>query len=202
MKILFATILCLLLLASCEKEADIIITAEQEAELTSLIQEFDQMSSAESEELRAKILDFYEVATVNNCDPGAFNIVTPEEILAYLNDIGIGSPREFHDWTVNVGMLIQDIIDQNEDCEEEVVINDLMAGQFANLSRATMACELPMFTGFANTSVKLAGTFGVYVAGSGFRIIDDSQLFLFGGAFNSFVRMQDLQDTCETAQPQ
>ena len=187
---------------SCTEDADFIITPEQEAELTILIQEFDEMSSSESPELRAKIVEFYQVATAANCIPGNFNIITPEEIQNYLVNIGIGSPRAFHDWTVNVGILLQEIIDQNEGYGEEVVLNNLMTNQFANLSRATSPCELPMFTNFANNAVKLAGTFGVYVSGSGFRTIDDSQLFLFGGAFNSFVRAQDLQETCATEQPQ
>ena len=202
MKILFYTFLSILILSSCGKDTELNITTEQEVELSRLFTQFDRMSSDESEAIREKLVDFYEVATVNNCEIGNFGIVTPEEVIEYLNEIGMGSPREFHDWTVNVGILLQELIDQNSDCEEDEVLSNFTAGQYANLSRVTSPCDQQSFINFSKSSLSIAGSFGVYIAGSGFRQINEGQLFAFGGAFNSFIRAQDLQDTCVSALPQ
>ncbi len=43
--------------------------------------------------------------------------------------------------------------------------------------------------------VKFGQTFGVVVQGSGFNEIQETQLFLFGGAFNTFIRTQELEQS-------
>ena len=49
---------------------------------------------------------------------------------------------------------------------------------------------------FNEKAYGLANTFGVFVQGSGFREIEENQLFLFGGAFNTFIRTQELERSC------
>jgi len=201
MKILFSTILSILLFVSCTEETTLELTQEQQADLEFFVQEFESMSAEESELLRAKLLDFYEVATVNNCDPGAFGIITTEEVDEYLRNLGFGSIRSMHDWTVDFGMKLQDVLDANDQWDDHELLTQLISDLYHDLSLSPSDCELDMFIEYSIKALDLAETFGVYIAGSGFRQVTNAQLFLFGGAFNTFVRIQDDQDTCITNRP-
>jgi len=158
------------------------------------------MSLLEAPELRVKLLDFYERATVNNCDPGNFGIVTPEEVNLYMTGIGFSTVRSFHDWTVDYGVVLRNIVKENDEWVDFDLIDAITAQAYTDITGSSAGCELGMFTEFNRRAYKLlANTFGVYVSGTGFRRINDNQLFLFGGAFNTFVRLQDLQEDCQGA---
>lgn len=182
-----------LFLFSCSEDGSIELTAEQEAEIIEFVQEFDQMSADEQAIIRAQLLDFYAVATVNNCEIGNFGILTPEELEEYARSLGHDSLRSFHDWSVEYGKVIREISKNNIGMEEIRLIDELISGQLIGSSNS---CVIEMHTTFAKKSLDLANSFGAFITGSGFRQIEEGQLLAFGGAFNTFVRMQDLKDTC------
>lgn len=194
------SILVILFLSSCAKEeSSIAMTEQQDQQLTSFMKEFEDKSKTESPELRSKLLDFYEVATVNACNPGDFGIITPDEVAAYARSIGHFDLRSFHDWTVDYGVAIRDILVKNKDWDEDALIRKLTTDKYDELYTTGSACEREMFAVFHKRAYVLGNTFGVYITGAnatGFRVVADSQLLTFDGAFNTFVRMQDVQEGC------
>jgi hypothetical protein len=197
MKNLFFASFITLLLFSCGKESSYIMSADQHASVTEFMLEFDKMSANESPVLRSKIEAFYQVATVNNCEVENFpDVVTPEEVNDYIANIGHTTIRSIHDWSVKYGNVIRGILKDNPNWNENELISDLISEQFAQLKGGVNTCELEMYTTYTQKSLDLANSFGVYIGGAGYRPITNEQLLTFGGAFNTFVRMQDLQDTC------
>lgn len=199
MRNLLFIFLTMLLLASCTKEEsniNISITAEQDQILKSFIQEFDAMSNIESETTRAKLIEFYEVATIVSCDPGDFDIIGLDEINDYVRTMGHPSVRAFHDWTVTYGNTIRAIAKENEERNQDQLIDQMITDRFHDLMSTENSCELSMYTEFSKKALNLANTYGIYVSGIGYHVIPDGQLFLFDGAFNSFVKMQEIQEDC------
>ncbi len=197
MKILLSLCLSLLLFASCSKEeAGLKITAEQDRSLESFVQELDAMSSVDSKGVLEKLIEFYEVATILSCDPGDFDIVEVDEINDYIRDMGLHSVRAFHEWTVQHGNTIRSVVKENENWDEDALVDLVITDQLQELRADVSDCEITAYTQFARKSLTIAKSFGVYVGGTGFRDIQEGQLYLFDGSFNSFVRMQESQKDC------
>ena len=199
MKNLFFASLMTLFLFSCG-ETELQLSADQSAVVTEFVVKFDEMSTNESAALRSKIEDFYAVATVNNCEVENFpDVVTPEDVSSYIADIGHTTIRSFHDWAVDNGLKMREIVKNNPDWDEDILINQLITDEYTKLKGAGNACELETYTSYARKSLRLANSFGLYIGGTGYRTLTNADLLTFGGAFNTFVRMQDLQDNCAGA---
>lgn len=197
MKNLFFALFAVLFMASCANEPAIQVTEEQENAFQSFMVQLDDMSRGESPSIRAKLLDFYEVATANNCDPGAFDIITPEDVLEYVQDLGFDDVRTMHDWTVDYGLSLRAIAKANPDWDQFDVADYVTRDVYFSLDGERTECEFKIFKSFNRRALEKANTYGVYVTGWGYREISDAELYLFGGAFNTFVRMQDFQEACD-----
>ena len=196
MKILITAFTVLLLLASCTSEDSLMVSEDNQKQLNDNMVQFDAISEVDNEEIRVKLIDFYELATVNNCDPGNFGIVTPTEAIEYVNSIGFATVRAFHNWTVDYGTTIRDIVLDNPDMNDFEVVDQVTLNAYSSTGSP---CGLDMALSFNKRAYRLANTYGVYVQGSGFRQVSENDLFLFGGAFNTFVQTQELQQNCDSS---
>lgn len=195
MKTLFTLCVALLLMASCSSDETLVISEDNQQQLSDNMVQFATLSSQDNEETRTKLTDFYELATVNNCDPGNFGVVTPTEAIEYMTDLGFASVQAFHNWTVDYGTTLRNITLENPDIDGFEVVEQVTIGTYNTINAGGASCGLQMAKVFNERAYRLANTFGVYVQGSGFRQVDN--LFLFGGAFNTFVQTQELEFGCE-----
>jgi len=197
MKLLFTFCAALLLFASCSSDEEaLIVSPDNQQQLNDYMVQFATISSMDNEEIRQDFTDFYELATVNNCDPGNFGIVTPTAVTDYLTDISFSTVRSFHNWTVEYGKTLRNIVSENPDIDDFVVLDRVTVDTYTSINGQGFDCGLDMVRVFNEKAYGLANTFGVFVQGSGFREIQENQLFLFGGAFNTFIRTQELEQSC------
>ncbi len=198
MKELFSICVVLLLLASCSSDEALVVSEDNQQQLNDFMTQFATVSSIDNEEIRQDFTDFYDLATVNNCDPGNFGIVTPTEVSDYVSGIGFSTVRSFHDWTVEYGKTLREIVLDNPNMNEFEVLNRVTLDTYTSIHTGGSNCGLEMVQIFNEKAFGLAKTFGVYVQGSGFREIQENQLFLFGGAFNTFIRTQEIEQNCSS----
>ena len=197
MKLLFTFCAALLLLASCSSdEQALVVSPDDQEQLNDFMVQFAAISSMDNEEIRQDFTDFYELATVNNCDPGNFGIVTPTAVTDYLSGISFSTVRSFHNWTVEYGKTLRNIVSENPEIDDFVVLDRITLDTYTSINGGGIDCGLEMVRLFNEKAYGLANTFGVFVQGSGFREIEENQLFLFGGAFNTFIRTQELERSC------
>ncbi len=205
MKNLFYLSVLTLLFISCSETKELFISEEQKAIVTESILEFDQMSANESPFLRAKLAEFYIIATPQNCEIENFpDVITPEDVSAYVTNIG-HSLRSLHDWSVNYGFVIKSILEDNPEWNRHALIDELLSSQFIKLKRTANNCELQMHVTFTRNSLLLADSFDASVAfededGLGTINIVEPELMAFGGALNTFVRVHDLLELCSESE--
>ncbi len=171
------------------ERAELSVSAEQHAAVTVFIKKFEEMSANESASTRAKLIEFYAVATANNCEIGNFDIISQDEVDEYLVNIGHSSVRDFHNWAVDHSTLMLEIISNNPSWYDFDIVDELITQQFALIHGEENNCELRMYTAFSRETLHLGYEGNFY--------LDDLDLIAFGGAFNTFVRMQEIQESCK-----
>jgi hypothetical protein len=196
MKILLSLFATLMLLVSCSSDEELVVSADNQQTLSDNMVQFATFSAQDNEEIRLKLTDFYQVATVNNCDPGNFGIVTPTEALEYMTDLGFTSVRAFHNWTVDYGTTLRNITLDNPDMDGSQVVELVTTDTYNAISSTGSPCGLQMAQAFNQRALRMANFYSVYVQGEGFRQVEDNDLFLFGGAFNTFIQAQELEFAC------
>ena len=198
MKLIFTLCAALLLLASCSTDDDeapiVVVSADNQKQLTDYMVQFATMSSQDNEEIRTKLTTFYELATVNNCEVGNFGVVTPAEAIDYMNGIGFSTVREFHDWTIEYGTVLGNISLENPYIPGIRVIEQITIDTYNEINAGGSTCELQMAQVFNRRAFRIANTFGVQ--GGRFSQVSEDELFEFGGAFNTFVQAQELEFDC------
>lgn len=199
-KLCFVSLMTLLLFSCAKQPAlELRISAEQQAAVIDFIQEFDKLSTKESTFIKGDRLEYYEKISLG---PNEFSAdgssVISEDVSDYLANIG-HSVRSLHEWAVDHGSVVLGILSDNPEWITFNLIEELIDAQYAQLKTTDNEVEQFMYKTLIRTALEFSYLDPSGVGLENIYVIRDRQLMSRDGVFNTFVRMQIVQELCHSS---
>ena len=200
---LWTLLLLALLCISCEKEITVDLNPENQEMLEGFLHQIQTMEESENAELRTVLREFYVSANSRACDPANFDFVTEQNLTDYSISVGFQSTREMHDWVVDFGMLLRDVISDPYVLKEDMIpvfmdmypqlLHNAGLGSYAEpRSLGNDKCSVEALSEFSYYAVLKANNYGTR-SSKGIRVAGRNQLIGWGSSLHrTFVLLESV----------
>lgn len=192
---------------SCTKESSVSLSSEQENQLVEYLDQVQFMIDAEDDNLNVTLSSFYRAQNADVCDVSNFNFITSQDLVDYTRSLGFLSERSLHDWMVDFGMHLRDVINDPyaESTEMEKVFFGIYTSVLENAgfgnydesrSLGNNKCSVDMLSQFSYYAVIKANNYGIR-SSNGVRIASNVELVNWGSSLHRAFDLVNELNSCE-----